>query len=608
VVTTFGAGAMVDLTEKSVLIQGTDFWRYHGDQASGSVIAEPRLRRALAPRLQAQGLELSLSQPFRAPPATADDIPSRGQGIRVIEFPAWFVCQHPDCRALFRPLAHLLPESGPFKHPDCDYGGERHAVPVRFVATCKHGHLEEFPWLLFSHPDGPCEAPRLRLDEGATGDFAEIRVRCACGAERSLSDALVEQSNPGCRGLRPWLGSEAAEPCTERLRLLVRTATNTYFSHCESALSIPEPERDLEHRVAEVIELIGHATAQNLPVLRTIPKVAQALGDHSDAEVLRIIERMNAGETEDPEGLRTAEFRQFLAQPEDQGEIPAPDEKFFARRCRVPGKSSDRDRPGRNGRTRLLPPQVAAVVLARKLREVRVQLGFTRSEPVSPDLEGEFDLGVTLARVGLHTDWLPASEIHGEGLFVRLDENEVARWERRDAVRARERDLAAGHRLSAERGDTSLAFPGARFYLLHSLSHLLITAISLECGYSASAIHERIYCARADQALPMAAILLSTGTPGSEGTLGGLVEQGPVLVEHLGRAFDMAELCANDPLCAAHDPNGDHAERFLEGAACHGCLYVAEPACERFNRYLDRALVVPTLGHDRDLAFFQERP
>ena len=28
-------------------------------------------------------------------------------------------------------------------------------------------------------------------------------------------------------------------------------------------------------------------------------------------------------------------------------------------------------------------------------------------------------------------------------------------------------------------------FPRIRFYLLHSLSHLLLTAISLECGYDA---------------------------------------------------------------------------------------------------------------------------
>lgn len=74
------------------------------------------------------------------------------------------------------------------------------------------------------------------------------------------------------------------------------------------------------------------------------------------------------------------------------------------------------------------------------------------------------------------------------------------------------------------------------------------------------------------------------------------------------RAFDEGVLCSNDPVCASHSPADDHAERHLEGAACHGCLFIAEPSCEQFNQYLDRALVVPTIGHPPELAFFRVRP
>ena len=95
---------------------------------------------------------------------------------------------------------------------------------------------------------------------------------------------------------------------------------------------------------------------------------------------------------------------------------------------------------------------------------------------------------------------------------------------------------------------------------------------------------------------------------GSEGTFGGLVDQGKRLSWHLARAFDTGRLCSNDPVCAQHVPDDDPTERHLEGAACHGCLFIAESSCERFNRYLDRALVVPALGHDRALTFFEERP
>jgi hypothetical protein len=146
--------------------------------------------------------------------------------------------------------------------------------------------------------------------------------------------------------------------------------------------------------------------------------------------------------------------------------------------------------------------------------------------------------------------------------------------------------------------------------MLHSLSHLLLTAISLECGYAASAIRERIYCQApgVPGEPPMAAVMLSTGTTGSEGTLGGLVEEGRQLRHHLREAWDLGRLCSNDPVCAAHDPSSASSDRRTEGAACHGCLYIAECSCERFNRYLDRALVVPTIGNDPALAFFGARP
>jgi hypothetical protein len=153
-----------------------------------------------------------------------------------------------------------------------------------------------------------------------------------------------------------------------------------------------------------------------------------------------------------------------------------------------------------------------------------------------------------------------------------------------------------------------MTFPGARFYLLHTLAHMLITQVSLECGYAASAIRERIYCSpKGEQsALPMAAILLSTGSSGSEGTLGGLVLQGRRIKHHLHEALRRAKLCSHDPVCGRQHAHDGTPGRALLGAACHGCLFIAECSCERSNQYLDRALVVPTMGidHAEQLAFF----
>ena len=232
------------------------------------------------------------------------------------------------------------------------------------------------------------------------------------------------------------------------------------------------------------------------------------------------------------------------------------------------------------------------------------------SSSIGANLQGEYEFAGRKVKPAVLTlptgneKWLPAAEVRGEGVFVELSEEELSAWEKRDAVRQRAEQL-----LRAFGGDGKGEFPGVRFFLLHSLSHLLLTAVSLECGYAASAIRERIYCGRAEVGGPnMAALMLTTGTTGSEGTLGGLVEEGRRIRHHLREAWDLGRLCSNDPVCAAHDPSSESSDRRTEGAACHGCLYIAECSCEWFNRFLDRALVVPTIGNDPALAFFRERP
>ena len=143
-------------------------------------------------------------------------------------------------------------------------------------------------------------------------------------------------------------------------------------------------------------------------------------------------------------------------------------------------------------------------------------------------------------------------------------------------------------------------FPGLPYVLLHSLSHLLITAVALECGYAASSIRERIYVGEGGEG-----ILLYTASSDAEGTLGGLVQAADHIPEYLRQAVDLGQLCANDPVCAQHRPDSAHEDRFLHGAACHGCLLLPESSCERRNDFLDRSLVVTTVDGG-GAAFFDE--
>lgn len=601
-VTTFGPGAMVDLVDRAVIIGGLEHWGY--GKKGYVALDDARLRRSLIPRLQALDPDLTLAREgyFRMPPEGDGRDPFSGVGVRALEFPRWFVCQ--VCRRLARATEQFENKGGRYRHA-CAKNKWSAAIPVRFVASCERGHISDFPWIAFAHMNregGVCDRQELFLEEHAVGDVAQILVRCGnCNARMSMSRASALPFK--CGGDRPWLGGRAAnETCGLEIQLLVRTASHAYFSQVVSALRLPEPDPDplrvrlREKDVWKAVQKI--TTADKLAtVVELMEHVADAVRGASPEQVIAAIKAENeavATPTERP--LRSAEYERIINAPLEIGQSTPIGAQFAA--YRIPKERLD------------VPPGVRGVVVVPELREVRVQVSFSRFDSVGANLQGEFDFEKRKVKPAVLTlpsgneKWLPAAEVRGEGVFLELDEVALREWEQRDAVKARDELLR-----KAFAAGEGMEYPGVRFFLVHSLSHLLLTAISLECGYAASAIRERIYCGKAEADGPnMAAVLLTTGTTGSEGTLGGLVEEGRRIRHHLREAWDLGRLCSNDPVCAAHDPSSEGSDRRTEGAACHGCLYIAECSCERFNRLLDRALVVPTIGNDPELAFFGERP
>jgi hypothetical protein len=323
----------------------------------------------------------------------------------------------------------------------------------------------------------------------------------------------------------------------------------------------------------------------------------------SDAELWLALTTYRAEKESDDASahVRETEYATMVAAPQEKGD------SIYAQAKHEGQIDFYADKPRRSSCP--LPPGIRDLVLLKRLREVRVLTGFTRLQSESQNIYGEFNIGSRRADLSAASDWLPASEIRGEGFLLELDFDALTAWEKRPAVARREAELRDGFvaRFPNHKA-MGLEFQGARFYLLHTLAHLLITQVSLTCGYAASAIRERIYCSPRDDAsvTPMAGILLSTGSSGSEGTLGGLVEQGRELDYHLREALRRAKLCSHDPVCGRQTATQGTPGRALLGAACHGCLFIAECSCERFNQYLDRALVVPTLGVDdaEEVAFF----
>ena len=217
-----------------------------------------------------------------------------------------------------------------------------------------------------------------------------------------------------------------------------------------------------------------------------------------------------------------------------------------------------------------------------------------------PNVDGEYDGEVERAVIALEPAWFPAVENRGEGILVQLRADAVSDWLGREPVKQRLNELIAGHNAWAGQRKSERSFPGGPYVLLHTLAHLLIQSLSMRCGYPAASIRERIFVDSHDQRY---ALLLYTASPDAEGTLGGLVQEAKRIEGHLQHALRTAALCSNDPVCAEHVPGHSMEERWLHGAACHGCTLIAETSCEMRNEYLDRALAVPTL-YAAGAAFF----
>ena len=585
--TTFGPGAMMDMPEGSVIIGGLDNWRF--SPGAQLLVEEARLVAKLRERFEKPTLVL------KSPPPATDDPTAGKPGVVVWRFPRWFLVQNTE------PLAagngnrrRLVPESqlvnGKYREGAENYD----VVPVRFVRACEHGHVDDIDWPAFIHGYAGGCGGSLHLEErSTTGALVDVWATCSCGGKQSLARAAAKGSKSlgRCNGARPWLGAYSHETCGQLSRLLIRSASNAYFCQLLSVISIPDRRSPLDEIVKSLWDDGLGVVATNpvvLPVLRQIPKLATRLGGASDGDVLASVTRVALGVARCADrSVKEVEFEAFADADEELGS-DQPDGDFFARALPKPAWDAAWMAP------------IKRVVLVHRLREVVAQVGFTRFESLGADINGELPdeltLNVKAAPLARDADWLPAVENRGEGVFLLLDATVIPAWLQLPAVQARAKMLLGGFAAwKATHPTSSREFPGMPYYLLHTFSHLLMTAISLDCGYPASSLRERIYALRAEGNLPdRYGVLVFTGSSDAEGTLGGLVEAARRIKEFVRKALELASLCSNDPICAHHQP-GEHDHAPLLGAACHGCLLVPETSCEQRNEFLDRALVVPTV-------------
>lgn len=576
-ITTYGIGAIVDLEAGSFMPLGQRDWE-SATRGPSHVIYESRL--------QAQ---LGVSH-FRLPPIAdpIDGYPGyvdERATLPVIRFPEWHEC--PKCN-------RLGTLGAPFVQGDdgnslvCNGCGKTRVNPVRFVLACHKGHIEDFPWKWWAHRrrgSDPCDHPVLSLkSRGESASLGDLYVHCShCGASTSMGDAFGPDTARSlrCHGVRPWLVDR--EECDSEPRVLQRGASNIHFPVVASALSIPP-----------VSEPLFQLLDDQWSVLRALP----------DAAVDPVLESLAKQFSVDEKQLKAAYQRKQTLErgTETYTELLSRSEEYVA----LAASRSDDNAGGYVSQFRnavVVPPTALEqwfdlIGAVSRLREVRALGGFSRIEPypVSGEKIAEAIAEGHVAPLSKQSEqWLPAAEIRGEGIFLRFRSSAVETWiGRNPAVVSRAAVLDRRAKALAEKRGFERDYEVTpRLLLVHSFAHALIRQLAIECGYSASALRERLYVGEpAAGVAAMNGVLIYTGSPDSEGSLGGLVRlAAPELIERaVMSAVEAARWCGSDPVCLETDPN-QTGER-VSGAACHCCQLLPETACEKFNRELDRSVLV----------------
>ena len=594
-----GVGAVIDLPLMSGMVMGLHRWEAPDPR---NIVQEDRLLAMVRQQLGPQVANLCLPPVPRGDARDPFD-PENLRGVPVTAFPNWLRC--PRCELLARrdsghfKLEHKVyrPDLTRYVHTQCSKGKST-ATPARFVLACEQGHIDDFPWHEYLGCNAGDSCGPLQFQEsGVSAEVADLWVVCqGCNKRKSMIDAFGEDRKlPACKGKHMHLGSDAQHMCSNRPRTLLVGASNLWFGVSSTALSLPTQQGRLENLIERNWAVLEKATSRDiLLAFRSVGNLT-AFESWSDDELWSAIEasrtRAKAADDKSPD-LKIAEWKAF-----SNPTAMAKNEDFRLTEVEVPKAFS---------------MEIEQVVLVEKLRVVKALTGFTRIQSPGDFADpNEIPKNILVPLTRGQPTWVPAAEVRGEGIFIRLRESTLQEYVTQAALKHLDEAFLKAHvvfRKARKIENPHDHYPGLRYIVLHTLSHLLIRQLAIECGYSAASVAERIYSRRPDDPEgPMAGILLYTAAADSEGTLGGLVALGKPqeLERHLTEALRRATLCSSDPLCAEHPPIAD--ARTLHAGACHACGFVAETSCERGNKFLDRNLVVATMAERIPPFFPRER-
>ena len=586
----YGVGAMVDFPDQTLVTAAPEYW------SGKSRIFDDRFAKALGVDYFALPTDISYAR-----------------------FPEWYFC--PKCRT-FQSLEKWIAEyrkkakgkmcendENMVRHiqcPQCRMG----LVVARIVTVCENGHLNDFPWIKWVHEKAKrpvCGNPSLKFKTGVSGseELEGLYIECACGAHSTLRGAFdkdifermdKEEGSLGfrCEGYHPFRHTK--EFCDRYPRTVQRGASSVYFPVTHSSLVIPPYANKLNTKIEQstayeecVIKISDEETPEEeLALIRKkLPKWAEKIALEIGAlqsDVEKILTDKWLNQMAEPVDITSVKYRfeEYMALT---GEISTPKESVgdFSRESMFIEKYA--------------LPHIKSIALVDKVRVVNALIGFSRINPAM----NEDDVGfVSVKRP--ETKWYPAYEVRGEGIFIEFDQKDIDRWiEANPEVAERAKRLNDNYANSFI-GRNHPRDISPKFVMLHTISHLLITQLSFECGYSIASLSERLYCSEASDGKEMAGILIYTACGDSEGTLGGLVRQGrPDAFPRIFRkAVNAAKTCSNDPVCIMSRGQGRDS---LNLAACHTCALLPETCCEERNEFLDRGMIIGTF-ENREIGFW----
>ena len=586
----YGVGAMVDFPDQTLVTAAPEYW------SGSSRIFDDRFAKALDVDYFALPTDIAYAR-----------------------FPEWYFC--PKCRT-FQPLSKWIAEyrrnprgkmveldENMVNHMQCPQC-KQDLVVARIVTVCEDGHLNDFPWIKWVHARSKkpiCGNPSLKFKTGASGSegLEGLSVECSCGARTTLKDAFdkdifermdKEESALGfkCEGYHPF--KHIKEACGKYPRTVQRGASSVYFPVTHSSIVIPPYADKLNTKIEqsnayeECITILADEETheEKLALVRKrlskwVKKIALEIGAHN-SDVEKILTRKWLDTASEAVEVTSVKYRfdEYMALT---GEISTPKGSL--------GDFSRETMPVDEYRL----PHIKSISLVDKVRVVNALTGFSR---INPAMSGN-DAGFVPVKKP-DTRWYPAYEVRGEGIFIEFNQNDIDKWIAENPE--------IGERAARLNDNYSSSFIGKnhprlispKFIMLHTISHLLITQLSFECGYSIASLSERLYCSESSDGKEMAGILIYTASGDSEGTLGGLVRQGrpDAFPRIFKKAVNYARTCSNDPVCIMSHGQGRDS---LNLAACHACALLPETCCEERNSFLDRGMIIGTFDN-RKIGFW----